>query len=207
MASQKTGRIRNERVNLILTAATEEFANHGFRGATLQGIADLAGLPKANVLYYFKSKRELYETVLEGILDLWNRELDDITADDNPADALERYIRSKIEVSRKYPTACRIFAAEIISGGQQLSNAKKNDTRRWVEERVAVIQAWIDEGSIKPINPMNLLFLIWGATQHYADYEYQICSILKRKKLSKKLYEQAADTTCDIVLRGCGLID
>ena len=207
MASQKTGRIRSERVNLILTAATEEFANHGFRGATLQGIADQAGLPKANILYYFKNKRELYETVLEGILELWNRELDDITADDNPADAIEKYIRSKIEVSRKYPTASRIFAAEIISGGQQLSSTKKKETRRWVEERVAVIEAWINEGSIKPINPMNLLFLIWGATQHYADYEYQICSILQRQTLSKTLYEQAADTTCDIVLRGCGLID
>lgn len=44
----------------ILAAAAQAFAQNGFRGATVQEIADLAELPKANVLYYFGSKAALY---------------------------------------------------------------------------------------------------------------------------------------------------
>ncbi|MGB1271524.1 MAG: TetR family transcriptional regulator, partial [Endozoicomonas sp.] len=100
---KKAGKPRQERVRIILKAAEMEFALNGFRGATVQGIADLAGLPKPNVLYYFANKQALYDAVLANVLDLWNRELDNILPEDDPALSLERYIRSKVEVSRKHP--------------------------------------------------------------------------------------------------------
>lgn len=202
---KKTGRIRSKRVSLILKAAETAFASHGFRGATVQGIADLADLPKPNVLYYFNNKQELYEAVLTNILDLWNRELNDIRITDDPATSLEKYIRSKVEVSRKYPTACRIFTTEVIHGSHQLSPVMKKSTQNWVNDKVAIMQTWIDQGRMRPVDPMYLLFLIWGSTQHYADYESQICSIMNKKKLTRSTYDQAADEICDVVLRGCGL--
>lgn len=53
--SQQDIRAHNQAV--ILKAAEEEFVLKSFRGATMQGIADRAGLPKANVHYYFKNKK------------------------------------------------------------------------------------------------------------------------------------------------------
>ncbi|KEQ16777.1 TetR/AcrR family transcriptional regulator [Endozoicomonas numazuensis] len=202
---QKTGRIRTERVRLILKAAEQEFALNGYKGATVQRIADLANLPKPNVLYYFSNKQEIYDEVLNNILNLWNDKLNEFHPEDDPAESLERYIRSKVEVSRKYPTASRIFASEIIHGGQQLSSSMKTSTQEWVKNKVDIFQHWMDEGKMAHIEPMHLIFLIWGSTQHYADYEKQICWVMKKKKLPASEYEKAADTICNIVLRGCGL--
>ncbi|WP_067520141.1 TetR/AcrR family transcriptional regulator [Endozoicomonas ascidiicola] len=201
----KAGRIRTERIGLILKAAEAEFASHGFRGTTLQSIADHAGLPKANILYYFSNKQELYEAVLASIQNLWNHEFDDIHVDDDPAVALRKYIYSKVDVSRKYPMASRLFTSEIIHGGHQLAPALKESTRSWVNDKILVMQTWVDQGRMKAIDPMYLLFLIWGATQHYADYESQICAIVNTDKLPSSVYDQAAESICDVVLRGCGL--
>ena len=55
--SQQVTRAHNQA--LILAAAEEEFVLQSYRGATMQGIADRAGLPKANVHYYFKNKKNL----------------------------------------------------------------------------------------------------------------------------------------------------
>ncbi|WP_062264209.1 TetR/AcrR family transcriptional regulator [Endozoicomonas arenosclerae] len=202
---QKTGRIRTERVRLILKAAEQEFAQHGYRGATVQRIADLANLPKPNVLYYFSNKQEIYDKVLNNILNLWDDKLNEFLPEDDPAQSLERYIRSKVEVSRKYPIASRIFASEIIHGGEQLSPTMKASTQQWVQNKVDIFQHWIDEGKMTQTDPLHLIFMIWGSTQHYADYEKQICFVMKKKKLPASVYEKAADTICDVVLRGCGL--
>ncbi|WP_422136395.1 TetR/AcrR family transcriptional regulator [Endozoicomonas sp. ALD040] len=202
---QKTGRIRTERVRLILKAAEQEFARHGFGGATIQRIADLADLPKPTVLYYFSNKQEIYDEVLNNILYLWNDKLNSFHPKDDPAESLERYIRSKIEVSRRYPTASRIFASEIIHGCQQLSPSMKDSTQQWFKNKTEIFQHWMDEGKMARVEPMHLIFMIWGSTQHYADYEKQICLIMNKKKLPASTYDQAADTICDIVLRGCGL--
>jgi TetR/AcrR family transcriptional regulator len=52
--------IRRENERAILEAAEKVFAEAGFGGATMQLIADMAGLPKANLHYYFATKEDLY---------------------------------------------------------------------------------------------------------------------------------------------------
>ena len=66
----KPGRIRAQSRDLILQAAEAEFACHGFRGATMQRIAESAKVPKANIHYYFSNKLGLYGAVLENTLNL-----------------------------------------------------------------------------------------------------------------------------------------
>ncbi|MFW6345868.1 MAG: TetR/AcrR family transcriptional regulator, partial [Halomonas sp.] len=80
-------RERNERE--ILAAAEKIFAVHGYRGASVQAIAEAAGLPKSNVLYYMGSKRALYVRLLERMMTRWNVLLEDISVEDDPAVVLE----------------------------------------------------------------------------------------------------------------------
>ncbi len=84
-------------------------------------IAQNVGLPKANLHYYFNNKLGLYLAVLSNILELWDSTFNNLSVDDDPAEALERYIRAKMEFSRCQPKASRIFAMEVISGGDCLS--------------------------------------------------------------------------------------
>ena len=198
------GRIRQKNEEAILAAAEEEFARHGFKGTSMNTIAQNVGLPKANLHYYFNSKLGLYVEVMRHILELWDTAFDDLTVDDDPAAALADYIRAKMEFSRRYPLASRIFAMEIISGGECLTAHFNQDYRSWFRGRAAVFEAWIAAGRMDPVDPVHLIFLLWGSTQHYADFSDQILRI-NGKRMTKNDFALATDNLVRIILKGCGL--
>src|ERR1700719_3685245 len=57
----------------ILTAASRIFARSGLAGARTDAIAAAAGVNKAMLYYYFKSKEDLYEAVVEDHFREFNR--------------------------------------------------------------------------------------------------------------------------------------
>ena len=199
------GRIRQQNEEIILKAAEDEFARHGFKGTSMNAIALKAGLPKANLHYYFTNKLGLYIAVLSNIIELWDRTFNTLTAEDDPAQALSRYIRAKMEFSRQQPQASRVFAMEIISGGACLTEYFTQDYRIWFQGRAAVFQAWIDAGKMDPVDPVHLIFLLWGSTQHYADFATQICRVSGRSRLTRQDMQDASDNLIRIILKGCGL--
>ncbi|MDP2522986.1 TetR/AcrR family transcriptional regulator [Neptunomonas phycophila] len=199
------GRIRQKNEEVILRAAEEEFALYGFKGASMQKIADRAELPKANLHYYFKNKLGLYTAVLKQAIELWDNTLNDLTPEHNPAEVLPEYIREKIHFARAYPLASRLFAKEIISGAPQLQDYFSDGYQAWFDQRTAVFQSWIDQGKMDPIDPAHLIFLLWSSTQHYADFAVQIESALGSHPLANRHYDSASDTLIHIILKGCGV--
>ena len=171
----------------------------------MNAIALSAGLPKANLHYYFTNKLGLYIAVLSNIIELWDSTFNALTAEDDPAQALTQYIRAKMEFSRRQPQASRVFAMEIISGGACLTEYFSQDYRTWFQGRAAVFQAWIDAGKMDPVDPVHLIFLLWGSTQHYADFATQICQVSGRKHLTRQDMQAASDNLIRIILKGCGL--
>ena len=113
-------KIRELNSAAIIAAAEEVFALKGFKGATTQEIADLAGLPKANVHYYFKTKKDLYNKVLEDVVVVWKNEADAFNHAEDPAAAISEYIRSKMEYSFTRPFGSKVWANEIIHGAPVL---------------------------------------------------------------------------------------
>ena len=59
------GNDRGERAQRILEAADRLFCERGFDGVSMRDVAQLAGVNKALTFYYFNSKAELFERVLE----------------------------------------------------------------------------------------------------------------------------------------------
>ncbi|MGS2720228.1 TetR family transcriptional regulator C-terminal domain-containing protein [Paraglaciecola aestuariivivens] len=188
----------------ILSAAEKEFSMNGFKGARVQQIADRAGLPKTNVLYYFKTKESLYLALLEDILSIWNGRFDEATVEDDPAQVLAHYIADKMEISRSRPAASKMFALEIINGAPNLSEFFKDQHSAWMQGRVAVIQAWIDAGKLQKTDPYYLLFNIWATSQHYADFSAQI-NELRGKAMSQSDFVDATKNLVKLILTGCGL--
>ena len=97
--------IRERNKELILRAASEEFADKGFAATKTSDIAAKAGLPKPNVYYYFKSKENLYREVLESIIAPIMQASTPFNPDGDPKEVLSGYIRSKIRISRDLPHA------------------------------------------------------------------------------------------------------
>ncbi|WP_263265036.1 TetR/AcrR family transcriptional regulator [Pseudomonas sp. RIT-PI-S] len=199
-------RIRQKNEEAIIKAAEDEFARHGFKGTSMNTIAIKANLPKANLHYYFTNKLGLYIAVLSNIIELWDSTFNHLSSDDDPAEALTRYIRAKMEFSRRNPQASRIFAMEIISGGECLNDYFSQDYQLWFKGRAAVFEQWIAAGKMDPVDPVHLIFLLWSSTQHYADFASQICRVTGKSRLTRADFDQAADNLIRIILTGCGIL-
>jgi len=197
--------IRERQFKSIRDAAIEEFSGLGYKATSMQAIADRAGVAKANVHYYFKNKQNLYSEVLSHIIELWNASFDEIRPDDEPAIALDRMIRAKVKLSYTHASASRLFANEIIHGADHLDHYLKNDMRKWVREKSGIIQSWIDSKKMDPVDPVKLIFLIWSSTQHYADFETQVLTIMNRAEYEPEMMDDIADFLSQVILKGCGL--
>ena len=204
-SGKPAGRIRQKNEQAIIQAAEDEFARHGFKGTSMNTIALKAELPKANLHYYFTNKLGLYIAVLSNIIELWDSTFNALSVEDDPGEALSQYIRTKMEFSRRNPQASRIFAMEVISGGTCLTEYFSADYREWFPGRAAVFQAWIEAGKMDPVDPVHLIFLLWGSTQHYADFATQICQVTGRSRLTKQDMEDASNNLIHIILKGCGI--
>ena len=201
----KVGKIRTDNRAKIITIAEMEFAEFGFKGASIMNIAKRANLPRANVHYYFNSKLELYKKVLFDILKLWNDAFNQITPEDDPAEAIGAYIRAKVMYSKTNPLASKIFANEIIHGAPRISEYLNSDFRDWLKAKSAVIEQWIKQGKMDPVDPLFLIMLIWSATQHYADFSTQVSAVMDKDKLSDNDFDHIADNLIHIILKGCGI--
>jgi TetR/AcrR family transcriptional regulator len=203
--TKKTGNIRAQSQHKILIAASTEFVLQGYKGATVQSIADRAELPKANILYYFKNKENIYQAVLEHTLEMWDEGIGDIDPSEGPKAAFEKFIDAKVRMSFNYPEASKIYAMEIIQGAQHLKEFARTYQRKWVREKAKLFQQWIDNGEMANVDPVHLIFLIWSSTQHYADFETQILTIMNRADYEEDDVETVINFLTDLILRGCGL--
>ena len=201
----KVGQIRLDNERAILVAAEREFASRGFNGASMNRIAVGAGVPRTNVHYYFKNKEELYAKVLTDVILMWDNSFNQITSEDDPAEALEAYIRAKVAYSRTNPLASKIFASEILHGAPVLSNYLKKDYRDWLRGKAEIMDSWVAQGKMDPIDPFYLIFMIWASTQHYADFEVQVKTVLGKQRLTATDFEIIANNLTHIILKGCGI--
>ncbi len=197
--------IRKANEALILEAAEKIFAINGYKGAATGDIAREAGIPKANLHYYFKTKSNLYREVLRHILDDWMAAATTFDIYHEPEEALRTYIQAKMEFSRQRPFGSRVWANEIMSGAPVLDNFLSTTLKAWLNERVRTIRRWAREEKIESVDPHALMYMIWATTQHYADFERQIIILNGGKELSDRRYRQRTDEVVKLVLGSVGL--
>ena len=171
---KKLSRIQQRNRDLITDAGLDVFSQYGFRGATLDQIAEASGLSKPNILYYFTGKEDIYVTLLTRILDGWLDPLDELDPNGDPVSEIVAYVERKMEMTRKFPRESRLFANEIIQGGTRVLDHIAADIKPQVDAKIAVIQGWIDTGQLAQMDARHLLTSIWATTQHYADFDAQI---------------------------------
>ena len=191
-SAPKRTRIQQEKRELILEAALEVFSANGFRGATIDQIAEAAGMSKPNLLYYFRRKEDIHETLMQRLLDTWLaplRELDDVG---DPLTELRAYIRRKLEMARDFPRESRLFANEILQGAPRIMPMLEGELKTLVDDKVAIIRGWMRAGRIVRTDPYHLIFSIWATTQHYADFDVQVRAVLGPGRGGEGRFEDAA---------------
>ncbi|RFB78758.1 TetR family transcriptional regulator C-terminal domain-containing protein [Methylovirgula sp. 4M-Z18] len=201
-ADSVKGAIRTENERLILSAAEQVFAEMGFKGATTAEIARRAKVPKANLHYYFSTKEDLYRILMERLIAIWMNAASTLDETDDPVAALSGYIGAKMDLARQYPYGSKIFASEIMRGAPLIQGYIENTMIPWLDHHSVVIRGWIAEGKLRPIEPKYLFFMIWAATQHYADFSVQIELLNDGRALSDKQFAMAKAQVITTIMNG-----
>ncbi len=201
-SGRATTRTGEANIGRILDAALALFARYGLRGTRIDEVAASAGMSKTNLLYYFRSKEALYTAVLQRTLNMWLDPLLALDPDEEPGDALARYIATKLEYSRTHPEASRLFAMEMLQGAPHLKAALATTLASIVADKKATIERWIEQGKLRAVAPHHLIFAMWATTQHYADFAAQIEAITGRNLGDEAFLQEAQTELAALILRG-----
>ena len=174
-------RIQMRNRTAILDAGLDVFSQYGFRGSTLDLIAATAGLSKPNLLYYFPSKEAIHTALLERLLENWLAPLHALDPDGDPVKEIMAYAQRKLALSQDYPRESRLYANEILQGAPRILDILRDDLKKMVDDKAAIIKGWAKAGLIADVDPHHLIFSIWALTQHYADFDVQVRAVLGDK--------------------------
>ncbi|MDX9663833.1 TetR/AcrR family transcriptional regulator [Pseudomonas sp. P5_152] len=194
--------IRQRNQQLILQAASEEFAARGFDATQTRDIAARAGLPKANLYYYFQSKDNLYARVLLRFVEPLLEASAKLRESDDPRVGLQAYIEARIRITREHPLTSKVFSHELLLGAKQLPEQCRDLLRIEVQRNVECLRSWIERGLLAPADPEHLMLFIWSATRTYTNLGWQIAQITGTQTPQEADYRAVAATLTQMVLRG-----
>ena len=183
----------------ILDAASEAFADKGYAATKIATIAELAGLPKSNVHYYFKSKENIYAKVLEDIAPSYLTACMPVLEDDEtPIEALTHTLIRMIRLFERQPFASKVIMAELREGARRLP---REFFARWTaqtQSSLAGIRQWVDRGLLAPVDPEHALLTIWAIAQSCVSRGWQLPG-LRSEAMD---YDVAASNAARLLLSG-----
>ena len=118
--------------NTLARVAAKEFFEKGFDGTSMRSIADAAGCEAGLIYYYYRTKDDLFSTVLENFFDPYKEEFEKLTqeAETKPYRALYRFFAYMKKATREF---------------REKYSANMHRTVRWAirEQTLTVIEPYI----------------------------------------------------------------
>jgi AcrR family transcriptional regulator len=151
----------------IVRAATAEFAASGFHGARTQAIADAAGVNKAMLHYYFRSKENLYTQVMKTAFRKVLLRLGRVWTEPGPVKAkIEMVVDSYMDAYEENPGLLKIILREVEDGGKRLKRAvrelKANEFQTYGFNPPQFLGKAAQELGIPPVKVIHFLINIVG---------------------------------------------
>ncbi len=152
----------------ILAAAEHVFAEAGLAGARTDAIAAAARVNKALLYYYFQSKEQLYEAVVENHFQEFNRAvLGVLTAPGSPRAILLRYVDLHFDfVSVRYRQA-RLFHQLMTTGGQPMHRLVRKYFAPRSRALHQLLARGMREGDFRRVDPFHMSVSIVGLIVFY----------------------------------------
>lgn len=159
----------NETENAIFKAALEVFSRKGKDGARMQEIADRAGINKAMLHYYFRSKDQLYESVFAHVLTHFFSVLQKVMARPVPfMDALTETVEVYMDMHAANPEVARLMILENLNGApvarsilsRRMADGKQPGPHILLER----IRNAVEAGDIRVVEPIQLMISVLGMT-------------------------------------------
>lgn len=193
----------------ILQAAMEIFIQKGRHGAKMQEIADKAGINKAMLHYYFRSKDKLYAQVFESVYANNFGTLHKIfETDENIKIKLSHFVDQYTNLIRENPQIPLFLMRELSEGAAEIQPvfnkilSQKKFTLPF--SFIQSIQQAIQNGEIRAVDPRHLLITIIGSVVFYFLAEPLLTVILSKGPEYKRetFIEERKKIIIDIIFNG-----
>ena len=183
----------------ILQAALEEFAERGFDGAPVRGIAARIDLTHGMIRYHYDNKEQLWFAAVEH---LFERQFEFLKFSD--AEELEfprgtrarfaKFLRRYVYYCAKYPEHARILMQETVSPTPRMRKALKQQLREPHQTAVEEIRLLQENGVLKmDAPPASIMYMISGACQNLFALAPEVKVTLDYNALSRQAIEDHAD--------------
>ena len=151
----------------ILDAAKEVFQHKGLTGARMQEIADKAGINKALLHYYYRTKDKLFEKVFEIAFSLFIPKVKEMMLSDKSIfEKIEFFVDNYITLLQKHPYIPGFVINELNRNPQILVNLFEKNVHfkemNLFEKFDNQIQSEVQKGIIRPIDSRNLMTNVIG---------------------------------------------
>jgi len=171
----------------ILKAAEQIYAEYGLAGARTDAIAAAAGVNKALLYYYFKSKEDLYQAVIGSQLREFGQQTRKVLSAKGPAGPiLLRYISYHIDFIGTHPCYPRIFQRMMMEGDRTLVRIVREHSMPLMKMLVALLARGMKSGEFRRLDPEHTLVSIAGLTGHYFNIAPAIRAITGKDPYSKR---------------------
>ena len=168
---------------LILSAAMDIFIEKGWSGARMQEIADRAGINKALLHYYFRSKENLYDRIIETVFGIFFLQIETALTDAGTFDeVLRRFIGTIVDTISAHPRIPQFIVHELAQGGKNVKYILTSVAGRYgltlPQRLVALVAEEVKAGRIRRVDPPQLIITLLGACIYYFVAEPMVEAIV-----------------------------
>jgi AcrR family transcriptional regulator len=160
--------------------AAELFAERGLDGATMSDIAEVTGIPRATLYYYFEGKEAVFAHMCALVLDAFEDAISVALADEgSAAERLGRVIRAQLEFCAAHPAA---FLAVQLDLGRAARRADMSErmVRGYLRPVARLLEEGAADATMRPVaNPRAVAAAILGAVTTAVEQ-----ALLSRDELS-----------------------
>src|SRR5438105_852168 len=143
----------------ILAAAATEFAERGFAGARVDRIARRARVNKAMLYYHFRSKQELYRTLLRRVFTEAAARMQTIAASRGPApEKIDKVVAAFAEFVHEHDFFPAIMLREVAEGGAHLDRETLRALVSVPRAFFAILEDGVSSGAFRPVHPLVAYF-------------------------------------------------
>lgn len=145
----------------ILDAAKNVFQRKGMDGSRMQEIADEAGINKAMLHYYYRSKKMLFEAVFKAAFSLLAPQLNKILNDNNSIEEkIRNFTASYISFIIKHPYLPNFIFQELNRNPEFILKMQRNKEFPNIQKFKDQVTFEVNKGTIKPIKATQLFINI-----------------------------------------------
>ncbi len=162
-AKKRVRRNRGDIRSLFLKAATAEFGQHGFEGASTRTIAARVDAHQPQINYHFASKDDLWRATVDHLFSLLDDAMAGVGDIEDPGEAFAETIRRLVRFAAAHPDLNRIMVQEASSPSARMEWVTETHIRPRFEQRREIWRQLRREGVAAPIDEMAMHYVLIGA--------------------------------------------